>query len=68
MFQNGATSGKDVFILLDWLIGGREKIGKGCRMLMACLAEGRAISLPSSTVDFYKLAVQDTSANAVMRQ
>ncbi|AMP01132.1 acyl-CoA dehydrogenase, C-terminal domain protein [Collimonas arenae] len=68
VFQNGPTSGKDVFIPLDWVIGGREQIGKGWRMLMECLAAGRAISLPSSTVGFSKLAVQGTSAYAAMRQ
>ena len=68
VFQNGTTSGKDVFIPLDSVIGGREQIGKGWRMLMACLAAGRAISLRSSTVGFSKLAVQGTSAYAAMRQ
>ncbi|MEO6919466.1 MAG: acyl-CoA dehydrogenase [Collimonas sp.] len=67
VFQNGPTSGKDVFIPLDWVIGGREQIGKGWRMLMECLAAGRAISLPSSTVGFSKLAVRGTSAYAAMR-
>jgi acyl-CoA dehydrogenase len=67
VFQNGPTSGKDVFIPLDWVIGGREQIGKGWRMLMECLAAGRAISLPSSTVGFSKLAVRGTSAYVAMR-
>lgn len=67
VFQNGPTSGKDVFIPLDWIIGGREQIGKGWRMLMECLAAGRAISLPSSAVGFSKLAVRGTSAYAAMR-
>ncbi|MEM4986631.1 acyl-CoA dehydrogenase [Collimonas sp. H4R21] len=67
VFQNGPTSGKDVFIPLDWVIGGRDMIGKGWRMLMECLAAGRAISLPSSTVGFSKLAVRGTSAYVAMR-
>lgn len=67
VFQNGPTSGKDVFIPLDWVIGGSAQIGKGWRMLMECLAAGRAISLPSSTVGFSKLAVRGTSAYAAMR-
>ena len=50
VFQNGPTSGSDVFIPIKWLIGGRPQIGKGWRMLMECLAAGRAISLPSSNV------------------
>lgn len=48
-FQNGPIQGKDVFIPLDWIIGGPEKAGKGWGMLMECLAAGRAISLPSSS-------------------
>ncbi|MGS0740654.1 acyl-CoA dehydrogenase [Glaciimonas sp. GG7] len=67
VFQNGPTSGKDVFIPLDWVIGGQAQIGKGWRMLMECLAAGRAISLPSSTVGFSKMAVRGTSAYAAMR-
>ncbi|MDY7547117.1 acyl-CoA dehydrogenase [Glaciimonas sp. CA11.2] len=67
VFQNGPTSGKDVFIPLDWVIGGSAQIGKGWHMLMECLAAGRAISLPSSTVGFSKMAVRGTSAYAAMR-
>src|ERR687887_127896 len=50
VFQNGPNSGKDVFMPLDWIIGGRDYAGKGWMMLMGCLAAGRAISLPSSSV------------------
>jgi acyl-CoA dehydrogenase len=46
-FQNGPTQGKDVFIPMEWVIGGRERAGQGWRMLMDCLAAGRAISLPA---------------------
>jgi acyl-CoA dehydrogenase len=47
-FLNGPTQGKDVFIPLDYLIGGEAMAGQGWRMLMECLSAGRAISLPSS--------------------
>ena len=43
-FQNGPNSGKDVFIPLDWVIGGRDGVGYGWRMLVNCLAVGRSIS------------------------
>ncbi len=46
-FMNGPTRGENVFIPMDYLIGGRERIGQGWRMLMYCLAAGRAISLPA---------------------
>jgi acyl-CoA dehydrogenase len=68
VFQNGPTSGENVFIPLDWVIGGQPQIGRGWRMLMECLAAGRAISLPSSSVGFSKLAVRGTSAYAAMRR
>ena len=46
-FQNGPTQGKDVFIPFDYVIGGQARAGQGWRMLMDCLAAGRAISLPA---------------------
>lgn len=48
-FQNGPTQGKDVFIPVDWIIGGANMAGHGWRMLMECLSTGRAVSLPSSS-------------------
>ncbi len=47
MFQNGPNQGHDVFVPLDYVIGGEAQVGKGWKMLMAALAAGRAISLPS---------------------
>ncbi len=66
-FQNGPTSGKDVFMPLDWIIGGPAMAGQGWRMLMECLAAGRSISLPSSNVGNSKLAVRATGAYARVR-
>ncbi|TKC81658.1 acyl-CoA dehydrogenase [Trinickia terrae] len=68
VFQNGPNSGKDVFIPIDWVIGGRAQVGNGWRMLMECLAAGRAISLPSSSVGMAKLAVRGTGAYAAARR
>ena len=68
VFQNGPTSGKDVFIPLEWVIGGGAQVGKGWRMLMECLAVGRAISLPSSSVGMAKMAVRGTSAYCAVRR
>ena len=47
MFHNGPIEGEDVFIPLDYVIGGKKMVGQGWRMLMECLAVGRGISLPS---------------------
>lgn len=46
-FHNGTITGKDVFIPLDWIIGGPGMAGKGWRMLVECLSAGRGISLPA---------------------
>ena len=35
-FQNGPTQGNDVFIPMDWIIGGQAQVGHGWRMLMDC--------------------------------
>src|SRR5438874_2887357 len=67
VFQNGPNSGKDVFMPLDWIIGGREYAGKGWMMLMGCLAAGRAISLPSSSVGGAKALARFTGAYARVR-
>lgn len=46
-FMNGPIFGTDVFIPLDWIIGGAAMAGKGWRMLIECLGAGRGVSLPS---------------------
>ena len=56
-FMNGPNSGKDVFIPMDWVIGGKAQVGQGWRMLMECLAAGRSISLPSMSMAAGKLGV-----------
>ena len=50
MFLNGPTTGTDVFIPLENIIGGPDYAGKGWMMLMSALAAGRGISLPSQTL------------------
>ena len=67
VFQNGPNSGKDVFMPLDWIIGGRDYAGKGWMMLMGCLAAGRAISLPTSSVGGVKALTRFTGAYARVR-
>ena len=60
-FQNGTTSGLDVFIPIDWLIGGVEYAGKGWGMLMECLSSGRGISLPALASATGHLVTRSTS-------
>ncbi|MEO5333498.1 MAG: acyl-CoA dehydrogenase [Magnetococcus sp. YQC-5] len=67
-FQNGPTTGTNVFIPVEWLIGGPERAGQGWRMLMERLAEGRSISLPALSVGADKLAVRAAGAYAAVRK
>jgi acyl-CoA dehydrogenase len=67
-FQNGPTQGKDVFIPLDWVIGGKKMVGQGWRMLMECLAAGRAISLPSMSIGGMKRVALMSGAYARIRK
>nr|WP_091138394.1 acyl-CoA dehydrogenase [Nitrosospira sp. Nsp14] len=66
-FQNGPNSGKDVFIPLDWVIGGRDGVGYGWRMLVNCLAVGRSISLPATSTGAAKLATRTSGAYGRVR-
>ena len=67
-FQNGPNSGKDVFIPLDNVIGGVERVGQGWKMLVSALAAGRGISLPSLSVSGAKVAARTTGAYARVRR
>jgi len=67
-FQNGPTQGVDVFIPVDWIIGGTDYAGKGWRMLVECLSEGRGVSLPALSVASAKLSTHVSTAYARVRQ
>ncbi|GMU48440.1 MAG: acyl-CoA dehydrogenase [Candidatus Desulfobacillus denitrificans] len=66
-WHNGPTRGKDVFMPLDFIIGGPAMAGQGWRMLMECLAAGRSISLPASNTGMQKLAVRTVGGYARVR-
>jgi acyl-CoA dehydrogenase len=67
-FMNGPNRGTDVFIPMEWIIGGQARIGHGWRMLMECLADGRSISLPALSCGGGKLASRATGAYAAVRK
>jgi acyl-CoA dehydrogenase len=67
VFQNGPNWGKDVFMPLDWIIGGPAMAGQGWRMLMECLAAGRSISLPASNTGMAKLTARCVGGYARVR-
>lgn len=68
VFMNGPNYGKDVFIPMDWIIGGIEQAGQGWRMLMECLSDGRGISLPALSTGAGKLASLSVGAYSRVRQ
>lgn len=67
-FMNGPIRGENVFIPLDWIIGGEKMAGKGWRMLVECLSVGRAISLPALGTAAGKVAYRMTGAYAAIRR
>lgn len=67
-FQNGPNAGRDVFVPVDFIIGGAERAGQGWRMLMESLAAGRAISLPSLSVGGAEVAARTVSAYGMVRE
>jgi len=67
-FQNGPTSGKDVFVPVDHIIGGAEMAGKGWKMLVELLAVGRAITLPSTAAGGCQAAAYASGAYTQLRK
>jgi acyl-CoA dehydrogenase len=57
-----------VFIPMDWVIGGQDHVGQGWRMLMNCLSDGRAISLPALSTAGGKLMCRSIGAYAAVRK
>jgi acyl-CoA dehydrogenase len=67
-FMNGPTKGTDVFVPLDFIIGGPEMAGKGWKMLVELLSVGRAITLPSTASGGGQTASYATGAYATIRK
>src|SRR5688572_29664659 len=66
--MNGPNWGRNVFVPMEAVIGGVEYAGQGWKMLMNCLAAGRSISLPSSSVGMAKLATRASGAYGRVRE
>ncbi len=66
-FQNGPTEGHDVFVPVDYIIGGAKMAGEGWRMLVESLTVGRCISLPSNTSGGARAGLAATGAYARIR-
>jgi len=67
-FQNGPTQGNNVFVPIDFIIGGAEMAGQGWRMLVECLSVGRAITLPSNSAGGIKSIALATGAYSRIRR
>ncbi|WP_154724020.1 acyl-CoA dehydrogenase FadE [Vibrio cyclitrophicus] len=67
-FQNGPTKGDDLFVPIDFIIGGQKMAGQGWRMLVECLSVGRGITLPSNSTGGIKSAALATGAYARIRR
>ncbi len=67
-FLNGPIEGKDIFVPLDYIIGGTKMAGYGWRMLVNCLSVGRCITLPTGGAAYAKRAILGTTAYASLRK
>ena len=67
-FINGPTQGVDVFVPVDFIIGGQANAGKGWRMLMQSLAAGRGISLPGQACGAAEITTRTVGAYATIRE
>lgn len=67
-FMNGPNRGRDVFIPMDWVIGGQQYCGQGWRMLMNCLSDGRAISLPALSTAAGQFVSRSVGAYSAVRK
>jgi acyl-CoA dehydrogenase len=67
-FMNGPIHGRQVFVPMDWVIGGEAQVGQGWRMLMECLAAGRAISLPALGSAMQQTALYVSNGYAQIRE
>src|SRR4030081_1728227 len=68
VFQNGPNWGRDVFIPMDYIIGGEARLGQGWKMLMTALAAGRGNSLPSLSAAGAAHAARTPGAYARIRE
>ncbi|MBD2781077.1 acyl-CoA dehydrogenase FadE [Xenorhabdus szentirmaii] len=67
-FQNGPTRGHDIFVPIDYIIGGPKMAGQGWRMLVECLSVGRGITLPSNATGGLKSAAMGIGAYSYIRR
>ncbi|MEE4144881.1 MAG: acyl-CoA dehydrogenase [Halieaceae bacterium] len=67
-FMNGPVRGTDVFVPVEWIIGGASMAGKGWRMLIECLGAGRGVSLPALATASAEMCYLTVGAFASIRR
>lgn len=67
-FPNGTIKAERLNVPIDSVIGGVDNCGEGWKMLMECLSEGRAVSLPSTAVAASKKTTLGTLAYSRVRK
>lgn len=67
-FYNCPTTGHDVVVSADQIIGGPDGAGRGWQMLMESLSAGRSISLPSQAAGGAKFLTRLTSGYSAVRR
>lgn len=67
-FYNGTTRGNNVFIPMDFIIGGQKNIGRGWQMLVSCLGAGRGISLPAMGTATAQAAYKSATEYSFVRE
>ena len=66
-FPCGSISGRDVFVPMEWVIGGPERVGQGRRLLMQSLASTGGVFPPAVAGGAAKLAARTSGAHALIR-
>ncbi len=67
-FINSPTTGKDVVVSVNQIIGGPEQAGNGWRMLMETLAGGRGIYIPALSLAGAKFSARMTGGYSLVRE
>jgi acyl-CoA dehydrogenase len=68
VFMNGPIQAREMFVPMEFVIGGQPQVGHGWKMLMNCLSVGRAISLPSSNTGMAQAAVRGVGGYSRVRR
>ena len=67
-FQSRPVSGKDVFVPMEWVIGGPERVGQGRRMLMQAFTSTGDVFLPAVAGGAARFAARAAGAQALVRE